>query len=434
MRPASVDGERLVLVAEWGQVALAGGAASGQTTLLETLFLAAGVEPDGVLELAGRWQQQAGGALLAPVESSIAGKGPAGQVAIRLRRPAPKGSNLAEVTAGHGAMNEPVVAALVVDLLAAILAAHRQGLAVGGLGPEHLFVSPPGMDGAPALRCHDAGLAAMVAAAGQPPPQHGGRTFLHLYGPASVVAPEVLDGRAPTAASDIYALCATMAWLLLGRHVHEAADPLLMRHAAFAGAGGDVVALLHKQAPTLAGPAVAGLSTNPLLRAGVGEQIRAALETVLGAGQLRRLSAAAGGDPWAIGSPLIPLAAYAGAASYAERVADRVAPSAAAPGAEGGKKADLRQGMRQARLEAALAELEMRRALTDRRGAGRRVSVARLVVVLVTMALCAAIVWIGMRRSGVISSPVAPRAEVTQPVKPLVLPRRKTTSITVPMD
>lgn len=452
MRPPATDGERLVQVADWGQVALTSGSAPGQWLLVQTLFVAEGADPDEVLQLAARWQSQAGGPLLIPTAATLDGHGPAGHVAVRLQRTAPRGSTLAEVAAGHGAMSEAMVAALVVDLVAALLACHRGGLVVGGLGTDRLFVCPPGLDGAAALNCHDAGLAALVACAGHPPPAVGSRSFSHLYGAAATAAPELLDGRAPTAASDLYGLCATMARLLLGRHVHDATEPALLRHAARSGVPTEVTSALHKAAPALCGAILRGLSTAPLLRAGAGAEVGAAIAAVLSEAQLRRLMASQGGDPWAIGSPLIPLAAYARATSYADRF-DSVEASGGGPrrasraqigkagptpgdGAEAAqdKRAELSEGMRRARLEAALAELETRRAITDRRGAGRRITVASLVIILVTAALCAVILWVGMKRTRVFGGAVVPTPEQTRPPPPLELPRRRHTPIAPPAE
>ena len=434
MRPPAIDGERLVQVADWGQVALIGGQPGAPLSLVETLFVVEGTDPAEVLQLATRWQAQVGGPLLAPSVALLDGQGPSGRAAIRLQRPAPRGSTLLEVASGHGAMKETIVAALVVDILAALLACHRHGLVVGGLGPEHLFVCPPGLDGAAALSCHDPGLAALVACAGHPPPAMGSRAFEYLYGSAAVVAPELLEGRSPTAASDMYALCATMARLLRGRHVHDATEPRLLRHAALAGVSSEIAVQLQRAAPTLSAALIRGLSTAPLLRSGVGVELDAALQAVLGVEQRRRLMSTRGGEPWAIGSPLIPLAAYAGATSYADRLAATVAPAGPAGGPPQGGRPALSEGLRRARLEAALAELETRQALTDRRGAGRRVTVASLVIVLITTALCAIIVWVGMRRSRIFSGNEAGSVQQARPPPPLELPRRRLTPITPPVD
>ena len=451
MRPGDAGSDWLVQVTDWGQVSLVEAGPGSAPEVVQTLFVGSG-DGSTAVALARRWRDLREPCILGLNEAAGTASGPAGGSAIKLHREAPRGSTLEEVLAGHGPLNEAMVAALFADLLPCLQRCHKDGLILGSLSPDRLYLCPPALDQVPAVRCHDVALLPLVLLAGQPMPAPEQSAWQQVLGAAEVIAPEVANGMEPAAASDVYSLCAIMSWALLGRHVHGGATPLLIRHAARDGPGTAAVADLSRCAPTLAEPLLRGLSANAWLRSGVPSDLLTAMASVLGQPQWRRISVAAGGGPWAIGSPLIPLAAYAGATSYADRFAtaderrtrgrrsSRSAVLGAQPGANVGADAAPTDApgpsverVRKARLDAALSELDTRRALADHRGVGRKVTVAKLVIVLVTMAVCAVIVWVGMRRTQVIAGSPAQNIQAA-PEPPMVIPKPRSTPVTDPID
>ncbi len=437
MRLSGEGSDWLVQVADWGQVALVDGGPTAANGVIETLFVSTG-DLAAVVELAERWRDQSDACLLPLHHVAGITSGPAGGPAVQLHRQAPRGSTLVEVAEVHGPLGEAMVAALFADLLPCVVRCHRDGLVFGGLGPDRLFVCPPGMEGIAALRCHDAGLASMLALAGHGSPAPDGNAFAQVLGPVEVVAPEVADGLEPGPASDIYTVCATMAWLLLGRHVHSGATPLLSRHSARSGPNAALANELMRLAPTLAEPLLRGLSANTWLRSGVATDLMAAGVELLDEAGWLRVAVANKGGPWAIGSPLIPLAAYAGATSFADRYASKAERSRGRRSSSPEVASQVLsepdpERVRKARLQAALSELDLRRAVADQGVAGKRITVVKLVIILVTMAVCGVMVWVGLRRTVLVTGGRASQME-TAPPTPMKLPKPRTTPVTAPID
>ena len=89
--------------------------------------------------------------------------------------------------------------------------------------------------------------------------------------------------------------------------------------------------------------------------------------------------------------------------------------------------------VRKARLQAALSELDLRRAVADQGVAGKRITVVKLVIILVTMAVCGVMVWVGLRRTVLVTGGRASQME-TAPPTPMKLPKPRTTPVTAPID
>jgi hypothetical protein len=383
---------RLLRAAEWGQVS-AVEPPDGPPLLIQELVVQGPVEP--ALALADQWKALEHPSLLPVLAATV--EPHAGGRSLRLEREAPRGSHLAEVFARAKAADERMVAALLLDLLRALQLCHARGLVAGVIAPESLFLCPPGQDRTAALRLHDAGLPQLVARAhgeGTPPGLEA------LLPTAEVVAPEVLSGQEPTPPSDVYALCATAAFCLLKHYMHAAATPALVRHRATQGLEPTQIAALLDVAPVL-GPLLArGLAVHPWGRAGVLAELVAACESLLAT----RVPVLVAGrrilEPWSLGSPLVPLAAYAGTQAFADRFGDKaLAPELTGVGARQGPAGEV-DAEAQAKLRAALQRLDAERVLSQKRAVARGRSVLSYVVVLVLFLLvAAAIVAIGLRQT-----------------------------------
>lgn len=386
---------RLLQAAEWGQVS-AIEPADGPARLVQEVPIHGPVEP--ALALADEWKALQHPSFLPILHASV--EPHAGGPSLRLEREAPRGSHLAEVFARARAADERMVAALFVDLLRALQACHARGLVAGMIAPDTLFLCPPGQDQTAALRLHDAGLPQLVARAHGEGPPPGLEALLPT---AEVLAPEVLAGQEPAPPADVYAACATAVFCMLRHHAHAAATPALVRHRATQGLEPAVLLALLEVAPTL-GPLLArGLAVHPWGRAGVLAELLAACESLLSG----RIPVQVGGrtvlEPWSLGSPLVPLAAYAGSQPYAARFedqgrfGDRAVPPVVAvrPGQAG--EGDVAA---QATLRAALQRLDAERDLSQKRAVERGRSVLSYLVVLVVFVLvAAAIVAIGLRQT-----------------------------------
>jgi hypothetical protein len=395
MKPrAPVLAPRLLQAAPWGQVSVVE-PEHGRAVLVQELIVQGPVEP--ALALADQWKVLEHPSLLPVLAASV--QPHAGAMSLRLEREAPRGSHLAEVFVRARPAEERMVAALFLDLLRAVQLCHARGLVAGVIAPESLFLCPPGQEQTAALRLHDAGLPQLVARA------HGDGMPVGLEAllpTAEVVAPEVLAGQEPAPPSDVYALCATAAFCLLKHHVHAAATPALVRHRATQGLEPTILAGLLDAAPAL-GPLLArGLAVHPWGRAGVLAELVAACEMLL----VGRVPVVAAGrrilEPWSLGSPLVPLAAYAGTQPFADRYADKTPGAtvvAAVAGARQGPAGDI-DAEAQAKLRAALQRLDAERVLSQKRSVERGRSVLSYVIVLVVFLLvAAAIVAIGLRQT-----------------------------------
>lgn len=443
MNPQAADKASLLRVAEWGQVWVADGERGPATVWVEEIFALQG-DLDGACALGRLWQSHAFAALPAPLRVARVDRGPSLGGALRVERDVPRGSTLTELLHAHGPLTEDMVATLALDLVAGVHGWHKRGLTVGLIDGASLVVCPPGRDDHPGLLAFDAGLPLMVSLAGGPLGGWQSPRFRSLFETVEVLAPELLEGAEPSLETDAYALAAVVGWLLLGRHLVQIEDPTLAPHAARQGPSPATSLELRRRAPTLAPAILEGLAVDPRLRLGAVSALLGAIAELLGPRRVANYSVAAGGGPWAMGSPLIPLAAYANSTAWTERfrrdLPTRVAAAAGPPAAQtlggpqmaratppgptpGRTAPGATSSAQQARLRAALSELEVRRAMADRTPAGARLSVVKLVVVLLTMAVVAAILFVGMKRTRTLATEGLPSQIAPRPVAPPVLPQ-----------
>lgn len=440
--------QRLVRVADWGQI-VAIDPGDGEPPHLVTEVFARGEAVDAAFALADRWRAFADPSLQPLTATWVAARVGGPERSLFVQRTAPRGSLLTEVLQKAGTVQPLMVAALLLDVARVLHDAHTQGLVAGAVSPDALLLCPPGLEGVPPLRLLDVGLPGLVAAAGGLLPPADTPGFATLHPCLETTAPEVASGQEPTAAADVYSLCATAAFVLLRRHVHAAQTPVLARHQAAQGLQPAAVEALQDAAPTLAPLLVRGLSVQPWGRAGVLTELMAAF------GQLvedrprlpgpRRLLA-----PWAIGSPLVPLAAFAGATPYLDRLGARPptaldpshgpartrsqgAPADAnGPAAAGiASQAPVRNApgqADQARLRAALLRLETERDVLQRKRAEQgRNHMTTLVVVVAFVLVVGAVLLIGLRQTRRLqtqSDPAAtsvPQRRLPPPPRPRIL-------------
>jgi hypothetical protein len=205
-------------------------------------------------------------------------------------------------------------------------------------------------------------------------------------------------------------LAATAARLLTGVPPWPLQEAHLLQRDTRAGPRPELVAALRQAAPTLAGPLLAALAAEPLGRAGALAALRGAMAEVLGAAGMAQVSIVRGGGPWSMGSPIVALAAWAGSGGYVDRFAGRTGPSATArrPSATdervgapppAGEVADATDApLRQARLDAALRALELQQAGTRQRPGRDRPRWVDGLVLLVTAAIAALVLWLGAQQ------------------------------------
>lgn len=399
MRARAHDGAtpRLLRAAEWGQVSFAQ-PLEGPARIIEELIVHGEVAP--VLALVDDWQAMRHPSLLPILAVKLEPHG--GGQSLRIEREAPRGSHLAEVfgraTVVTTASEERMVATLFVDLARALQQCHARGLVAGVIAPETLFLCPPGQEDVAALRLHDAGLPQLIGKARQSL-DSGADNADSLLPTAEVIAPEVLAGQEPGPPADVYALCATVFFCLTRRHVHAAPTPALVRHHAMQGLEPIHVATLLEVAPVL-GPLLArGLAVHPWGRAGVLAELVAACEVLIAKYPTMLLAGQRIVAPWAIGSPLVPLAAYAGSQGFADRFADKLTALGASPQTQQHPATELDADAR-AKLRAALQRLDAERMLSQKRTTAQGRSVLSYVVVLVVFLLVAvAVVAIGLRQT-----------------------------------
>lgn len=253
------------------------------------------------------------------------------QRAVTAQLPAPRGTALLDVIERSGKLSERMVAALFRDLLVALGDWHLKSLMAGSISPDVLVLCPPGQEDLPPLRIMHAGLALVIDAARGGPLQLGEPGFETLHPIAEVVAPEILAGQAVTAASDSYAVAATMAWCLMARHVHAVPQAAAVLALAQQGPSPLTAELLTELAPQLAGPLLKALQPSPWARSGALSELTQACEAVAGdlptlVAQERTVYA-----PWSRGSPLMALAAWVPAVQWVDRWTPRPADAALGP-------------------------------------------------------------------------------------------------------
>ncbi|MCO4761077.1 MAG: hypothetical protein KC502_06200 [Myxococcales bacterium] len=395
MTPGST---RLLLAPQWGRVAFAEGAEPSSAAILTTINGVDGADLEGASGLMGRW--------LSVEESVIAtlvSGGPNGD-SLELRHQALSGSTLEEVIGAHGPATELQVVALFAAVLAALRRCHDRRLVWGAIHPGGLLVCPPGLEDVPALRVPMAGLALMVAAARGSLGSSGGEGARFALGPAHGVAPEVGAGRLPSASSDVWAVAASMSFALLGTPIFSGETDALVRHHQQQGVPPEAADRLQQLAPQLAPGLLQALSPTPLLRAGALLSLQSACAEILGPEVPM---------PWQLGSPLISLAAYAGATPFAQRYSVRP-PLAVAVTADHFDHADVDR----ARLGAALRQLDVRRTLSQKSQAKKERTGLKVTVIVLTALIAAAIVWFGTRSRPGVRTTLSPSSRMLQRKRP----------------
>lgn len=221
-----------------------------------------------------------------------------------------------------------------------------------------------------------------------------------------MLAPEVLAGQLPSIAADIYAFCATVSFAILRQHPICADTPSLQRHASNTGLSPEKLQNLLHAAPTL-GPLLArGMAPQPWGRAGILAELLDKMTEMLAdrprtAAQGRAILA-----PWAVGSPLIALAAFASNTPYADRFTARGHASSSrivAAKVEGtlpGSSVVPKPDAEQAKLRAALLRMDVERDRAQKAAETRgRNLLSRLVIIAVFVLLAAAIWAISWRQA-----------------------------------
>lgn len=398
MRPAV---ERPLRAAAWGQVLLLEPGAGDPPVLVE-LVKVTELTLEAALAVADRRRRVQHPSVLA-VASVQAGADMGMDRAIRVELPAPRGAALAAVMLKAGRLSEVAVATLFRDVLRGVQHAHTQGIAVGIFGPDHLVLCPPGQEDLPPLLLVHAGLPALVAAARGQADGAGHPGFETIHPLAEVVPPEVLGGAETSAAGDCYAICATLAWVSLGRHLHAAPQPAAVRSLALRGPTSADAAELIQALPSLGALVLRGLEAQPWGRAGVlGELIGVCDELVQG-GPMLELDGRGVCAPWSRGSPLVPLAAYGSAGWWADRWHSRNPAGLALQGpmrhVTGQQPAPGLSPVDSARLRVALERLDSERVRTQRESGSRQAQVWRGVGLAVALVLAlGAMLAVGIRQ------------------------------------
>ncbi len=382
--------QRLLRVATWGQT-LVQEPGDGQTARLVHEIAVRPGDLDDALALAEAWRAHNHPTLHALAHATLAQPaGSPGQV-LRLERPLPRGTPIAQVLS-KVALDELAVAALFADLAKGLLELHGDGLVAGNLSAETLLLCPPGQDDAAPLLLVDAGLPSLVVAASGPLGDAANPRFGQLLPVAETVAPEVLAGQAPTAAADVFALAAVLATTLLGRPVFAPGSTAAVRAAMAHGLAAADLQQLTQLAPHLAPILQQALAPQPWARAGALAALVGALASLCHDLPTTLVGERTVLAPWAPGSPLIALAAYASAVPWSAQFAES-AVVAATVAAGGGPEG-------QAKLRAALdqLELERRRAQRQTETQGRNI-LSRLIIVALFALLATAIAATAMRQA-----------------------------------
>ncbi len=396
-QPAAQNGQvrdrsvqKLLRVATWGQTLVQESGDGQGARLVHELAVRPG-EIDGARTLAQAWYGFAHPSFHALQHATLAQPaGSPGQV-LRLERPLPRGTPLAQVLP-RVALDELAVAALFGDLAKGLAELHAAGLVAGNLSAEALLLCPPGHDEAAPLLLVDAGLPGLVIAASGPLGDAFHPRFGQLLPVPEVVAPEVLAGQAPNAAADVFALSAVLASTLLGRPVFSGTSATAIRAAMAHGLAAADLEGLSQVAPQIAPILQRGLAPHPWARAGVLAELVAALTALCAELPTTLAEGRTVLAPWAPGSPLIALAAYASSVPWSAQFPESTV-VAASHGATAGPEG-------QAKLRAALDQLELERmrAQSHAETHGRNV-LSRLIVVALFALLAAAIAATAVRQA-----------------------------------
>jgi hypothetical protein len=411
--------QRLLRVATWGQTLVQEATDARGARLVHEIAVRPGAI-DAALTLADAWRAFAHPTLHPLTQGTVAQPaGSPGQV-LRLERPLPRGTPLTQVLQ-KAPLDELAVAALFLDMAKGLVELHGVGLTAGNVSAETLLLCPPGQDEAAPLLLVDAGMPALVVAASGPMGEGGQARFGNLMPAMEGIAPEVLAGQTPTPAADAFALCVVMAEALLGHPLFAGPTAAALRATMASGLPANVLEPLHAAAPHLSAILQRGLSPQPWARAGALGELVDAL-TALCAGlpttfaDDRQVLA-----PWAPGSPLIALAAYASAVPWSAQFPESALQSnqsvASTADAEG-----------QFRLRAALdqLDLERRRGQRESETAGRNV-LSRLIIVglfaLIAAAIAASAVRQANRAKEAMHSPPSRGPTTPPPLEPMPKPR-----------
>lgn len=130
------------------------------------------------------------------------------------------GDDLADVLGRDGPFTWQRLAPLVLDVCAALAAAHEAGIVHRDVKPENCFLLT-GPDGHPLVKVLDFGIAKDVG--GSLPDRPQTATGM-LCGSPEYIAPEVIMGKVAEVGSDIYALGITIYELLTGSHPFAGAE------------------------------------------------------------------------------------------------------------------------------------------------------------------------------------------------------------------
>src|SRR5256886_2809485 len=127
------------------------------------------------------------------------------------------GKSLAEYVHRAGPLAPPLVASVVRQLAAALMAAHQAGIIHRDLKPENIVFDATRQ----AVKLLDFGIA---RDAELPPEERLTRTGFFV-GTLKYVAPEALSGELVDGRADIYSLATITYWLLTGQHPHGGRTP-----------------------------------------------------------------------------------------------------------------------------------------------------------------------------------------------------------------
>ena len=146
------------------------------------------------------------------------GRDPSGQVFLIRERLL--GEPLSKITRAGQELATIRVESIVKQLVQALGAAHASGLVHGNLNPDNIYLQPtPAGD---EVKIIGFGVAPTIDALTL---NHFGLQH-YCFGTPGYVAPEILKGEAPTAASDFYAVGIIAYELLTGRRAFDAGSPL----------------------------------------------------------------------------------------------------------------------------------------------------------------------------------------------------------------
>ena len=159
------------------------------------------------------------------------------------------GKSLAEYVHRVGPLAPPLVASVVRQLAAALMAAHQAGIIHRDLKPENIVYDATRQ----AAKLLDFGIA---RDAELPPEERLTRTGFFV-GTLKYVAPEALSGELVDGRADIYSLATITYWLLTGQHPHTGRTPR------------ELFQQLLTQPPQPLNQAVQGLRFAPALEAAV---------------------------------------------------------------------------------------------------------------------------------------------------------------------